>query len=357
MIDFEAQSNHHAGDGSEQDSPGIGPTPFDLLDIPFHQPPKRGNKDDETIPGVLDVIDEAEATPERRTTSLPPSRVAKILSPKPFVDDVAQRLDLTQIDHGRASSDSPRSGPLRLRFEELTTRLRRTPVVSLTWRGPSPGKEPFAGMLKRILDCSSVIDANSQNWSSWQQGSIEGKLWAHGLSQFSLWASLAREEVVSSESEDKLGIWTSLVYSQAHPVGALWARSMHLYPLCSRWTLLVTIPAVTKHDALCWPARPFLPSPSSSLMTWRRSREVKDSSRVTQTVTVRCNGSTLIWRLTPALLRSRGGSAHFSSPTRSVRSGQRSANWNAWLLPLPPRKLVVSVRSSLNTCLSATHTR
>ena len=72
------------------------------LDIPFHQTPRRGNEDDETIPGILDVIDEAEITPERRTTSLPPSRVAKVLSPKPFIDDVAQRLDLTQPDHDRA---------------------------------------------------------------------------------------------------------------------------------------------------------------------------------------------------------------------------------------------------------------
>ena len=60
--------------------------------IPFHQPPRRGNEDDETIPGALDAIDEAEVTPERRTTSLPPSRVAK----------VAQRLDLNQADHGQA---------------------------------------------------------------------------------------------------------------------------------------------------------------------------------------------------------------------------------------------------------------
>ena len=85
-----------------QDTPGIGSTPFDLLDIPFHQPPRRGNEDDETIPGILDVIDEAEVTPERRTTSLPPSRVAKVLSPKPFNDDVAQRLDLTQPDPDQA---------------------------------------------------------------------------------------------------------------------------------------------------------------------------------------------------------------------------------------------------------------
>ena len=34
--------------------------------------------------------------------SLPPSRFAKVLSPKPFVDDVAQQLDLTQLDHERA---------------------------------------------------------------------------------------------------------------------------------------------------------------------------------------------------------------------------------------------------------------
>ena len=102
MSDLEEQSNHHASGGSEQDSTGIGSTPFDLLDIPFHQPPRRGNEDDETIPGILDVIDEAQVTPERRTTSLPPSRVAKVLSPKPFIDDVAQRLDLTQPDHDRA---------------------------------------------------------------------------------------------------------------------------------------------------------------------------------------------------------------------------------------------------------------
>ena len=102
VIDLEEQSSHRTSDGSEQDTPGIGSTPFDLLDIPFHQPPRRGNEDDETIPGILDVIDEAEVTPERRTTSLPPSRVAKVLSPKPFNDDVAQRLDLTQPDPDQA---------------------------------------------------------------------------------------------------------------------------------------------------------------------------------------------------------------------------------------------------------------
>ena len=95
VIDLEEQS------GSEQGSIGIGSTPFVLLDIPFHQPPRRGNEDDETIPGILDVIDEAEITTERRTTSLPPSRVAKVLSPKPITDDVAQRLDLTQLDRER----------------------------------------------------------------------------------------------------------------------------------------------------------------------------------------------------------------------------------------------------------------
>ena len=102
IIDLEEQSSHRTSDGSEQDTPGIGSTPFDLLDIPFHQPPRRGNEDDETIPGILDVIEEAEVTPERRTTSLPPSRVAKVLSPKPFNDDVAQRLDLTQPDPDHA---------------------------------------------------------------------------------------------------------------------------------------------------------------------------------------------------------------------------------------------------------------
>ena len=102
VIDLEEQSSHRTSDGSEQDTPGIGSTPFDLLDIPFHQPPRRGNEDDETIPWILDVIDEAEVTPERRTTSLPPSRVAKVLSPKPFNDDVAQRLDLTQPDPDQA---------------------------------------------------------------------------------------------------------------------------------------------------------------------------------------------------------------------------------------------------------------
>ena len=101
MIDLEEQSSPHASGGSEQDSIGIGSTPFDLLDIPFHQPPRRGNEDDETIPGILDIIDEAEITPERRTTSLPPSRVAKVLSPKPITDDAAQRLDLTQLHHER----------------------------------------------------------------------------------------------------------------------------------------------------------------------------------------------------------------------------------------------------------------
>ena len=110
VIDLEEQSSLHTSGGSEQGSIGIGSTPFDLLDIPFHQPPRRGNEDDETIPGFLDAIDEAEITPERRTTSLPPSRVAKILSPKPITDDAAQRLDLTQLDHERDAWTSGHTG-------------------------------------------------------------------------------------------------------------------------------------------------------------------------------------------------------------------------------------------------------
>ena len=42
VIDLEEQSSHRTSDGSEQDTPGIGSTPFDLLDIPFHQPLRRG---------------------------------------------------------------------------------------------------------------------------------------------------------------------------------------------------------------------------------------------------------------------------------------------------------------------------
>ncbi|CAJ1373943.1 unnamed protein product [Effrenium voratum] len=41
VIDLEEQSSHRTSDGSEQDTPGIGSTPFDLLDIPFHQPPSH----------------------------------------------------------------------------------------------------------------------------------------------------------------------------------------------------------------------------------------------------------------------------------------------------------------------------
>ena len=41
VIDLEEQSSHRTSDGSEQDTPGIGSTPFDPLDIPFHQPPRR----------------------------------------------------------------------------------------------------------------------------------------------------------------------------------------------------------------------------------------------------------------------------------------------------------------------------
>ena len=67
VIDLEEQSSHRTSDGSEQDTPGVGSTPFDLLDIPFHQPPRRGNEDDETIPGILDVIDEA-AEPRRQSS-------------------------------------------------------------------------------------------------------------------------------------------------------------------------------------------------------------------------------------------------------------------------------------------------
>ena len=89
-----------------------------------------------------------------------------------------------------------------------------------------------------VPSLSSVIDADSFNWNQWQQGSIENKLWAHGLSQFSLWASLAHEEVVSSESEDKIGIWTSLVYSQAlgytpwaHYGQGVWAHLSFMLPV------------------------------------------------------------------------------------------------------------------------------
>ena len=74
--------------------------------------------------------------------------------------------------------------------------------------------------------------------STRSQGSIENKLWAHGLSQFSLWASIAHEEVVSSESEDKIGIWTSLVYSQAlgytpwaHYGQGVWAHLSFMLPV------------------------------------------------------------------------------------------------------------------------------
>ena len=49
-------------------------------------------EDDEIIPGILDAIDKAETTPDRRTTSLPPSRVAK-----PYVHEIGQRLDLSQL--------------------------------------------------------------------------------------------------------------------------------------------------------------------------------------------------------------------------------------------------------------------
>ena len=50
------------------------------------------------------------------------------------------------------------------------------------------------------------------------------------LTRALLWASIAHEEVVSSEFEDKLGIWTSLIDLQpsarVHPVSALRSRSM-----------------------------------------------------------------------------------------------------------------------------------
>ena len=69
-------------------------------------------------------------------------------------------------------------------------------------------------------------------------GSIENKLWAHGLSQFSLWSSIAHEEVVSSEFKDKLGIWTSLIYSQAlgytpwaHYGQGIWAHLSFMLPV------------------------------------------------------------------------------------------------------------------------------
>ena len=90
-----------------------------------------------------------------------------------------------------------------------------------------------------VPSLSSVIDA--------EQGSIENKLWAHGLSQFSLWASIAHEEVVSSESEDKLGIWTSLSTAKRSgtPRGRTTAKESGLIFLsCCLWTLpAATTPA------------------------------------------------------------------------------------------------------------------
>ena len=121
MIDFGEHSHHRTSDGSDQDSPGNGSTCFNLLDIPFNQPPRRGNEDDETIPGVLDAIDEAETTPERRATSLPSSRVAQIL--KPYVHDVAQRLDLNQADHGQVQQRGSSSHDLLPGHAALTREL------------------------------------------------------------------------------------------------------------------------------------------------------------------------------------------------------------------------------------------
>ena len=174
IIDLEEQPSHRTSDGSKQDTPGIGSTPFDLLDIPFHQPPRRGNEDDETIPGILDVIDEAEVTPERRTTSLPPSRVAKVLSPKPFNDDVAQRLDLTQPDpdqaqHRGSSSFDNMSGQTGTDLRatkrssesperrEAALRLRSIPPAHHLSTPRDLGSAPMPRCLRRRLMTGSTL--------------------------------------------------------------------------------------------------------------------------------------------------------------------------------------------------------
>ena len=86
-----------------------------------------------------------------------------------------------------------------------------------------------------VPSLSSIIDAESPNWNHWQQGSIENKLWAHGLSQFSLWASIA-EFRVRGQTRD-LDVADLQPSAWVHPVGALRPRSLgppFLHAPCGR---------------------------------------------------------------------------------------------------------------------------
>ena len=65
-------------------------------------------------------------------------------------------------------------------------------------------------------------------------------------------------------------------------------------------------------------------------------------------------GITLTLRLTPALHRSHGGSAHSFSLMPSGRLARPSAKWSDWLLLAPLRRLVHSARNSPGIALSAT---
>ena len=89
-----------------------------------------------------------------------------------------------------------------------------------------------------IPTLATITEADNPLWTNWQDGSIKDLLWGHGLSQFSLWSALAHEEVLTSETEDKLGVWSSVVYSQAFGYSAwghygqgVWAHASFLLPL------------------------------------------------------------------------------------------------------------------------------
>ena len=200
-----------------------------------------------------------------------------------------------------------------------------------------------------VPSLSSVIDADTPNWNQWQQKSIENKLWAHGLSQFSLWASLAHEEVVSSESEDKIGIWTSLVYSQAlgyipwaHYGQGVWAHLSFMLPVDAASG---DNPRGDKTRRLMLARAPIF------ALAIKFSHDLEKITGGEGFSTCYANGDVELQRfntlrLTPALHRSPGGNAPSSSLTLSGRSARPSASWSDWLLLAPPRRLVDSARSS-----------
>ena len=104
VIDVEETQDSHISIASGQEDLADGRIPLNPMDIPFHQPPIKGVADDETVPGNPDE-DLHGLSAERRTVSLPPSRVSKILSPK--LDVPVPHLDLAQPElSGRIETGS-----------------------------------------------------------------------------------------------------------------------------------------------------------------------------------------------------------------------------------------------------------